>query len=78
MANFHYNTVIKEAGRDKVNLCFTDTKSFCYEFKGFDIFHFMKNNKEHFDLSDYPKDHPLYWADSKKVIGKFKIKHQRN
>ena len=72
MANFHYNTVIKEAGRDKVNLCFTDTDSFCYEFKGFDIFDFMKNNKEHFDLSDYPKDHPLYCADNKKVIGKFK------
>jgi hypothetical protein len=32
----------------------------------------MKNNKEHFDLSDYPKDHPLYCADNKKVIGKFK------
>ena len=72
MANFHYNTVIKEAGREKVNLCFTDTDSFCYEFKGFDIFDFMKNNKEHFDLSDYPKDHPLYCADNKKVIGKFK------
>ena len=32
----------------------------------------MKNNKEHFDLSDYPKDHPLYCPDNKKVIGKFK------
>ena len=32
----------------------------------------MKNNKEQFDLSDYPKDHPLYCADNKKVIGKFK------
>ena len=72
MANFHYNTVIKEAGREKVNLCFTDTDSFCYEFKGFDIFDFMKNNKEHFDLSYYPKDHPLYCVDNKKVIGKFK------
>ena len=32
----------------------------------------MKNNKDYFDLSDYPKDHPLYCADNKKVIGKFK------
>ena len=31
----------------------------------------MMNNKKHFDLSDYPKDHPLYCADNKKVIGKF-------
>ena len=72
MSNFHYNTVIKNAGRQNVNLCFTDTDSFCYEFKRFDIFDFMKNNKEHFDLSDYPKDHPLYCPDNKKVIGKFK------
>jgi hypothetical protein len=72
MSDFHYNTVIKNAGRENVNLCFTDTDSLCYNFKGFDIFDFMKNNKYHFDLSDYPKDHPLYCADNKKVIGKFK------
>ena len=72
MSDFHYNTVIKNAGRENVNLCFTDTDSFCYEFKRFDIFNFMKNNKEHFDLSDYPKDHELYCPDNKKVIGKFK------
>jgi hypothetical protein len=72
MSDFHYNTVIKNAGRENVNLCFTDTDSLCYNFKGFDIFDFMKNNKDHFDLSDYPKDHPLYCTDNKKVIGKFK------
>jgi hypothetical protein len=72
MSDFHYNTVIKNAGRDNVNLLFTDTDSLCYQFKGFDIFDFMKTNKEHFDLSDYPKDHPLYCSDNKKVIGKFK------
>ena len=46
MSNFHYNTIIKEAGRENVNLCFTDTDSLLYEFKNFDIFEFMKNNKE--------------------------------
>ena len=72
MSDFHYNTIIKNVGRENVNLCFTDTDSLCYKFKGFDIFEFMKNNKQHFDLSDYPKDHPLYCVDNKKVIGKFK------
>ena len=28
--------------------------------------------KNYFDLSDYPKDHPLYDTINKKVIGKFK------
>ena len=32
----------------------------------------MKNIKDHLDTSDYPKDHPLYSVDNKKVIGKFK------
>jgi hypothetical protein len=72
MSDFHYNTIIKNAGRENVNLLFTDTDSLCYHFKGFDIFDFMKNNKKHFDLSDYPKDHALYCPDNKKVIGKFK------
>lgn len=28
--------------------------------------------KQYFDFSDYPKEHPLYDATNKKVIGKFK------
>ena len=33
-AKFHYNTVvIKEAGREKVNLCFTDTDRFAMSSK---------------------------------------------
>jgi hypothetical protein len=32
----------------------------------------MKNNPDYFDTSDYPKDHPLYSDENKKVIGKFK------
>ena len=37
-----------------------------------DIFDIIKNNKDEFDLSDYPKDHELYDSTNKKVIGKFK------
>ena len=32
----------------------------------------MKENKEYFDLSDYPKEHELYDETNKKVIVKFK------
>jgi len=37
-----------------------------------DPFEMIKNNKDQFDLSDYPKNHELYDAKNKKVIGKFK------
>ena len=30
MCDFHYNTIIKNAKRNNVNLCFTDTDSLCY------------------------------------------------
>ena len=32
----------------------------------------MKDNKDEFDLSDYPPDHELYDGKNKKVIGKMK------
>ena len=32
----------------------------------------MKENKEYFDLSEYPVDHELHDKTNKKVIGKFK------
>ena len=63
MTDFYYNTIINNAGRVNVILCFTDTDSLRYNFKGFNIFNFIKNNKKKFDLSDYSKDHPLYCAD---------------
>ena len=66
MADFQYNTVMKNAGRDNVKLYFADTDSLCYNFKGFDIFDFIKNNNKTFDLSNYPKVHPLYCVDNKK------------
>ena len=37
MCDFHYNTVIKNAGRENVNLCFTDTDSLRYNLKNWYI-----------------------------------------
>ena len=72
MYDFHYNTMLKNFDRENIDLLFTDTDSLCYHIKKQDPFEFMKNNKNLFDLSDYPKDHELYDPLNKKVIGKFK------
>jgi hypothetical protein len=53
-------------------LLFTDTDSLCYHIKKQDPYEIIANNKSYFDLSEYPKNHPLYDATNKKVIGKFK------
>jgi hypothetical protein len=35
----------------------------------------MMKNKDYFDLSEFPKDHPLFDETNKKVIGKFKVEY---
>lgn len=72
MYNFHYNFMLKKIKRENIDLLFTDTDSLCYHIKKEDIFEVMNNNKSYFDLSEYPKDDPLYDPTNKKVIGKFK------
>ena len=64
--------MLKNFDRQDIDLLFTDTDSLCYNIRNKDPFEFMKQNKELFDLSDYPKDHELYSSSNKKVIGKFK------
>lgn len=72
MYNFHYNFMLKNVERENIDLLFTDTDSLCYNIRKQDIYEIMNNNRNEFDLSDYAKDHPLYDATNKKVIGKFK------
>jgi ribosomal protein L31E len=72
MYDFHYNFMLKKVPREDIDLLFTDTDSLCYVIRKHDIFEIMKENKDYFDLSDYPKDHELYDPTNKKVIGKFK------
>ena len=64
--------MLKKIERENIDLLFTDTDSLCYHIRKQDIFEIMKENKECFDLSDYPKDHLLHDETNKKVIGKFK------
>ena len=68
MYNFHYNFILKKVKRENVDLLFTDTDSLCYHIRKEDIFQIIKDNKDEFDLSNYPKDDPLYDATNKKTI----------
>jgi len=72
MNDFHYNFMLKKFKRENIDLLFTDTDSLCYEIRKQNPYEVIAANKERFDLSSYPKDHPLYDATNKKVIAKFK------
>ena len=72
MYDFHYNFMLKKIDRENIDLLFTDTDSLCYTIRKQDIFQIMKENKEIFDLSNYPKDSEFYDPTNNKVIGKFK------
>jgi hypothetical protein len=50
-----------------------DTDNLCYHIKTEDAYQDMIDNKEIFDLSDFPKDHFCFDATYKKVPGKFKL-----
>eukprot|EP00762_Andalucia_godoyi_P006873 ANDGO_00945.mRNA.1 hypothetical protein GUITHDRAFT_175438 len=71
MYDFHYNTMKPRYG-DNMKLLFTDTDSLCYHIKTEDAYKDIKEDETKYDCSDYPKDHFLYSATNKKVIGKFK------
>lgn len=71
MYNFHYNVMKKRYG-DKINLLFTDTDSLCYEIETDDVYDDFKQMGEHFDFSEYPKEHKCFDITNDKVIGKFK------
>ena len=70
MYKFYYETInVQWPDNEIVGF---DTDSFFLSVKTKDVYEDMKNIKDHLDTSDYPKDHPLYSVDNKKVIGKFK------
>ena len=73
MYDFHYNFILKKIYYKQIKLLFTDTDSLCYEFKNFDIYNLIKENKNLFDLSNLDKNDELYDSTNSKVLGKFKI-----
>ena len=51
MMDFHYNTIEKNFN-DRYNLIYSDTDSLVYNIQHDDIYQWIKDNKQHFDLSD--------------------------
>ena len=68
--DFHYNYILPKYPDAK--LLFTDTDSLTYHIKTEDIYADFFADRERFDNSDYPSDSKFYFAENKKVIGKFK------
>ena len=70
MMNFHYNVIHKEF-EGKYNLIYSDTDSFVYNIEHPDIYKWIGENKQHFDLSD-SKNIQVHDNTNKKVLGMFK------
>lgn len=71
MYDFYYN-YLKHRYGDRVQLQMTDTDSLLFYCETNNIYDDMKEYEYLFDLSDYPRDHPLQSDTSKKVLGKMK------
>ena len=70
MMNFHYGVIEKEF-KDNYKLLYSDTDSFVYLIYNKDIYKWVSENRQHFDLSD-SLNTDIKNNDNKKVIGKFK------
>ena len=66
------NKYIKTKYGNKARLLFTYTDSLYYELEVEHAYRDFYADKEKFDNSYYPADHPYQFNDNKKVIGKMK------
>ena len=71
MYDFFYNELKKQYG-SRCELLYTDTDSLLLEIKTDDVYKDIKSNRNLYDTSDYPKEHPLHSNANKKVLGKMK------
>ena len=71
MYDFYYNELKKQYG-EHCQLLYTDTDSLLLEIQTEDVYKDMGANADLYDTSDYPKDHPQYSEENKKVVGKMK------
>ena len=70
MMNFHYG-VIEEQFKDNYKLLYSDTDSFVYLIYNKDVYKWVSENKQHFDLSD-SLNTDIKDNGNKKVLGMFK------
>ena len=71
MYKFWYDH-LKNKYNNRVELIYTDTDSFIIQVETNDIYKDMLEDKNLYDFSEYPKDHPNFYITNKKVLGKFK------
>ena len=77
MLNFHYDFIKQQYPGSTSTLAFTDTDSLLYEIETEDVYADMRENHEHFDLSNYPDNHPLFRNDSPETIKWLKSKNKK-
>ena len=71
--DFHYDLMKKEIFPDiPFRLSYTDTDSFIYNIQTDSLTDRLLPFKEHFNFSEYPREHPLYDPTNKKVLRKMK------
>ena len=73
MMDFHFNVIHKQF-EGNYSLLYSDTDSLVYEFRNLDIYEWLNNNREHFDLTKLknPKTIHLKDATNDTVLGKMK------
>ena len=70
MYDFHYRKM--RQWFPDIKLLFTDTDSLCYRIRDpRSVYDVMREHKDHFDFSDYPRDHFCFDTTNKKKIGLF-------
>ena len=69
MFAFYYKVLKMEYPR--IKLVFTNTDSFLLNIPTNDLYQDLEKLQQHFDFSNYPKNHPLYSTKNKAVLGKF-------
>ncbi|MFM7986784.1 MAG: hypothetical protein ACKPKO_46465, partial [Candidatus Fonsibacter sp.] len=70
MMQFHYDTIQKNF-EGQYNLIYSDTDSLVYSIQNVDIYEWIKQNKQHFDLSDSIRP-DMKDNTNKKKLGKMK------
>ena len=76
MMDFHYNTIHNNF-EGKYNLLYSDTDSLVYSIQHDDIYAWIKQSKQHFDLSDSIRP-DLKDNTNNKVLGKCKDEHEHS
>ena len=73
MAKWHYDYILEKYKDCNVKVGFSDTDSLLYWIespdKDFDIYKDMYKDRERYDLSNFPKEHPSYDPTNHKIAG---------